>query len=196
MTTFFLTCLVLGGGVVLLQLVAGALGFDSEVPSDGVAALAGEGLDLLSVRSLAAGLGFFGAGGLAALGAGLGPILAVIAGVGGGALGAMGVAASMRALRRLESDRTFRLAGAVGQSGRVYLGIPGRRSGAGKVHIALQGRLMELEAVTPEEGIGTGAPVLVIDTIPPATVVVVPQPSILEEAHGEPDPIPADRGDR
>jgi hypothetical protein len=74
----------------------------------------------------------------------------------------------------------------VGQSGDVYLSIPAHRGGTGKVHITLQERLMELDAVTTEEFIDTGARVLVIDTIAPATVVVVREPRILEEGN---DPV-------
>jgi hypothetical protein len=87
----------------------------------------------------------------------------------------------MRGMQRLEGDQTFRLANTVGQSGQVYLGIPAQRTGTGKIHITIQERLMELDAVTPEGEIPTGARVLVIDSIAPATVIVVAQPTILEE---------------
>ena len=94
---------------------------------------------------------------------------------------AVGVAAVMRGMQRLEADQTFRLANAVGKTGDVYLSIPGERTGTGKVHITIHERLMELDAITPEGEIPTGARVLVIDSIAPATVIVVPQPRILDD---------------
>lgn len=182
MTTLFWTCLLLGGGVVVLQLGASMLGLDHEAPdSEFGHGPVSEGLQLFSLRALSAGVAFFGVGGLAGLRLGWPGLVAIPLGLVTGAAAAIGVSTVLRGLRRLESDRTFRLASAVGQSGEVYLRIPGQRSGAGKIHIALQERLMELEAVTPDEELPTGARVLVIDTIAPATVIVVPQPRILED---------------
>ena len=54
----------------------------------------------------------------------------------------------MRAIYRLSEDRTVRISRAVGQEGMVYLPIPADKAGAGKIHLNLQGRLMEYAAVT------------------------------------------------
>lgn len=63
-----------------------------------------DALNLLSVRTLAAGIAFFGVGGLAALAGGLIPLLALLVAltVSGGA--AVGVAVLMRSLTRLEEE--------------------------------------------------------------------------------------------
>jgi hypothetical protein len=58
----------------------------------------------------------------------------------------------------------------------VYLAVPGARDGAGKVHLTLQGRLVELQAVTPNDALPTGQRVLVIDVAGPDTVVVIKDP--------------------
>ena len=69
-----------------------------------------------------------------------------------GMLGGIGfVAASfyvMQTLARLKSDGTLVLENAVGKEARVSLTVPGERQGRGKVMVALQGRLVELEAET------------------------------------------------
>lgn len=182
MTSFLWICLLLGGGVVVLQFAASLLGMDHDAPHGefGHGPIS-EGLQLFSVRALSAGVAFFGIGGLAALRLGLPAVLAIPIGAVAGILGAIGVAAVMRGMRRLEGDQTFRLTNAVGKSGDVYLSIPPQRSGTGKIHITIQERLMELDAVTPDEEIPTGSRVLVIDSIAPATVVVALQPRILED---------------
>lgn len=184
MTTFFVTCAALGGAVLLIQLVLGFFGmgdhglehhdghFGKEVLS--------EGLNLLSVRALSAGVAFFGVGGLIGQATGFGLFLAFPLAliVGGGA--AVATAMAMRAMLRLEDDGTVQIHGAVGATGTVYLAIPGERQGVGKVHLTLQNRLVELQAVTSQHSLPTGSRVLVIDVVGPDTVDVVPDPIALE----------------
>ena len=180
MTTFFLWCGVLGGAVLVLQLVAGVVGMGDVHGHDVSSHHAGtEGLNLLSIRSLAAGLAFFGIAGLAARS--FGAPVAFAAAVVAGLAAAFGVAAIVRAFRRLEHDATLALGSAVGATGTVYLSIPGRRSGVGKVHITVQNRLVECLAVTTEDALPTGASVLVIDLQGNDTVVVVRNPILLNE---------------
>jgi hypothetical protein len=182
MTSLLWMCVLVGGGVVVLQFGASLLGLDHDAPHGefGHGPIS-EGLQLFSVRALSAGVAFFGIGGLAALRLGLPAMVAIPVGAIAGVAAVVGVAAVMRGMQRLEGDQTFRLSNAVGKSGEVYLSIPAQRSGTGKIHIAIQERLMELDAITPEEEIPTGARVLVIDSIAPATVIVVLQPKILED---------------
>lgn len=172
--TLFLACALLGGAVVLIQLVLGVLGADHDLPGGDLHL---DGLDLLSVRALSAGLTFFGVGGLLALqlGAFLPLALAVAAVAGTGAT--VGVALLLRALLRLESDGTVRIEGAVGEAGTVYLGIPGEGGGMGKVTLTLQGRTVECQAVA-REPLPTGTPVVVVDVLGPDLVEVVPSPDI------------------
>ena len=200
MHQLFLVCALLGGAILVLQLVLGLVGGHLPVPHDhdlhlghGAAGHAGHGghaghaaaqgqdgsasgLDLFTVRSVTAAIAFFGAGGLAIESMGGARWLALLAaGVLGGAA-MLAVAVVMRALLRLEDDGTVSVDNAVGATGTVYLSIPGRRQGAGKVHLTLQNRLVELQAVTPEATLPTGAAVLVVDVVGPDTVVVVPTP--------------------
>lgn len=172
----FWVCAVAGGGFILLQSLLGLMGADDDSHHDH-AAHAGDGLHLLSLRAIAAGLCFLGLAGLAALEWGFPPLLALpvatVAGVGAAA----GVAFVMRGMRRMESDGVVRVEGAVGHPATVYLSIPGGRGAPGKVHLFLQGRTVEMNAVS-RDPLPTGAPVVVVDVLDPETLEVAPQPQL------------------
>jgi membrane protein implicated in regulation of membrane protease activity len=181
-TTLFLTCAVLGGVILLAQLALGVVGIGDhedashhtgthEVPSDG--------LQLLSVRALAAGVAFFGLGGLAATLLGVPAVLAVVLGVVLGAGAMVGVAMAMRSMLKLERDASVRIEHAVGSSATVYVPVPAAHGGVGKVLLTLKGRTVEYQAVTPEgQLLPTGTPVVVVDVRGDDTVEVVPLPSL------------------
>ena len=63
---------------------------------------------------------------------------------------------------------------AIGRQGTVYLTVPARKAGAGKVTIKLQNRTVEYKAMTGEEELPTGAQVVVVSVVAPGTVEVVP----------------------
>ena len=183
MATFFLTCALLGGGILVLQLVLSAFGFDAgshdaSFDLGGHHAIGhahvGDGLSLLSVRAMSAGVAFFGVAGWGALGAGwhVALALAAAAAVGFGAM--VTVAVVMRSLLKLEDDGAVRLEHAIGQGGTVYVPIPGQRTGTGKVMLTLQSRTVECRAVTPDGPLATGTPVTVVDVRGPDLLEVVP----------------------
>jgi hypothetical protein len=179
-TTLYLWCAVVGSIVLLFQLVAGFVGLEYGHAHDGqFGDASSEGLNLLSVRSIAAGVAFFGIVGLAS--ATLGPVIAPVAAIAAGVTAMVGVAAIIKAFGRLERDATLSLVSAVGSTGSVYLSVPGRREGAGKVHVTVQGRLVECRAVTDEVALPTGTPVLVVDVDGADTLVVVRNPILLNE---------------
>ena len=189
MHTFFLTCALLGGAILVIQLLLGVLGIvhdglDSPGEShESHVEAASEGLNLLSVRALSAGLGFFGVGGMAGLATGLGLLaalpLAIVLGLGA----TIATAVITRAMLRLEDDGSVSIHGAVGTTGTVYLAIPSERKGAGKVLLTLQNRTVEYQAVTSERALPTGTSVLVVDVVGPDTVDVVPDPITKELPH-------------
>lgn len=72
----------------------------------------------------------------------------------------------LKNMYKLAQDNTMNINNAVGKTGQVYLTIPAAKSGNGKVHIAIQGSLRELEAVTEQEQpIATGSNIKVIGII-------------------------------
>jgi hypothetical protein len=196
MSTVFLVCVVLGATILLAQIVLTALGLGGgshlegahlEAPDaadghGGFGELA-HGLDLLSVRSLSAGVAIFGAAGLA-LARVVPPLLAVPLALFPGLLAAAGTAYLTRQMLRLESSGSLLLEGTVGQEGSVYLTIPAASAGSerhGLVHLNLQGRTVELRAVTSEScELPTGSPVVVISVAEGGETVEVVLPSTLE----------------
>jgi hypothetical protein len=183
-------CAVFGGGILLAQLFLGVAGFEGFGHADGHDSFDGhghlaEGMHLRSARAIAAGVTFFGLGGLLGLQLGLGSIFSVPVGVLVGAIAQTGTARVLKNLSRFDQDRTLVLDRAVGQSGKVYLTVPAEGSGLGKVHVSVQERLIEVPAITRYEAIPTGAAVLVVDIDEdrPGTLVVVANPPLLEDPH-------------
>ena len=169
MATFFLACAVLGGGILVLQLALGLVGHDADGLGGGHGfSHASEGFDLLTVRSVAAAVAFFGIGGRAAL--------ALLASLGAGGLAALGNAALMRLLRNFESDGVVRIDRAVGQSGRVHVKVPGGPNRPGKVLLTVQDRLLELPAVSLDGELPSGTEVIVVGVADGDTVEVVRTP--------------------
>lgn len=61
------------------------------------------------------------------------------------------VAYIMRGLYRIQSDGTSDIRKAVGMVGTVYMNIPAKREGKGKINVMIGDRLEEREAVTDDE---------------------------------------------
>jgi hypothetical protein len=132
-------------------------------------------VSMLTVRTLVAAITFFGLVGLAA-GKQWGednPTTHVVA-VASGAAAMFMVAWLMRSMSRLRAEGTVRMDRAVGQSGTVYLPIPGQRAGLGKILLNLQNRTVECQAMTAKQDLPTGAKVTVVAVVSPDTVEVAP----------------------
>ena len=130
------------------------------------------GLRIFTIRGLVAFFSVFGWAGLALSRSGVpGGISTLIAFLLG--LGAMVVLALMlRGALGLQSDGTMDLKNALGLCGTVYLTVPPRRQGTGKITLVLQGQLGEFEALTDEpEPLKTGQSVQVIGLSGPIMVV-------------------------
>lgn len=185
MTTLFVVCAALGGGVLVVQLLLGLLGvIDAGGHADvggghdhPGAPTAAEGLDLLSVRALSAGVAFFGLGGLAGMATPLRLLAAIPLAILGGIAAMYGTAVAMRWMLGFEDDGTVSIHGAVGATGTVYLTIPGERQGSGKVMLTLQNRIVEYQAITSDALLPTGAAIMVVDVVGPDTVHVVADPT-------------------
>jgi hypothetical protein len=177
MYSFFLVTAGLGAAVLVLQIVLSLVGVDSDASGD---VDIQEGLDLLSVRSLSAGAAAFGLAGLAVMEVGLPGSFALILG------GLLGIGAAvltawltMRMLR-LDQSGSLHMEGAVGCAGMVRISIPGNGDGAGRVQFELQGRTLEMKAVSPEGPIATGTAVTIVGLVDGETVEVVPTPTLKE----------------
>lgn len=183
MDTVFLICAALGATLLLCEVVAGMLGFGHDHDTDTGGAdhdtdggnTEGHGNSLfgmLSVRTLTAAVLFFGLGGLTARYYGAEDLAAFGAAVGAGALALYSVALVMKSLKTLKSDGTVRIDRAVGHTGTVYLRVPGARGGSGKIHLVLQNRTVEYQAITTGDELPTGKPVKVVAIVNADTVEV------------------------
>jgi hypothetical protein len=119
--------------------------------------------EVLSVRTLSAAVTFFGLAGKTTMAYGYSPlgslVLAIVAGV-----AAMYIVYWLfKQVYRLQHTGTENIRNAIGASAVVYVPIPGKRAGAGKVTFRLQNRLVEYQAVTDDdERLATGEKVVVV----------------------------------
>lgn len=187
MTTLFLTAAVIGGLLLIAQLVLGFFGGDHgdaahhDAAHHGAShhAHASDGLQLLSARAVSAAVAFFGIGGLGLASIGLPAVFALAGGSVLGIAAMFGVAWTMRSMLKFESDGSISIQRAVGSAATVYVPIPGSKAGAGKVTLTLQGRTVEYQAITAEGiALPTGMSVVVVDVHNDDTVEVAPLPSI------------------
>jgi hypothetical protein len=130
---------------------------------------------VLTLRTLVAAVAFFGIAGKATLAAGKSDNVALIVALVAGVAAMYGVYALMRAIYSLQSDGTLNIRNSLGQRGSVYIPIAGRRQSAGKLQLRMQGRLVELAAMTDhDQRLATGVQVEVIEVIGPRMVLVAP----------------------
>jgi hypothetical protein len=177
MYSFFEVCVLLGGGILAIQIVLSLVGIDH---AGALEIDIAEGLDLLGVRALAAGLAGYGLGGMVAMELGLSTALALGFAFVPALAAAAGTAWLTRRMVGLQRSGSLRLEDAVGQGGTVRIAIPASGLDAGRVQFELQGRTLEMKAVTPGDPIRTGAPVTIVGFVDSDTVEVVPTPSLRE----------------
>jgi membrane-bound ClpP family serine protease len=68
----------------------------------------------------------------------------------------------IKQITKLAEDNTFKLEHTLQKSGTVYLTIPGRKQGIGKISISIKGSHKELSAISLSDKIDTGAVVKVV----------------------------------
>jgi len=137
---------------------------------------------LTNLQSIAAAVAFFGLGGAAVVSSGAPMWGAVAVAAVAGVAAASGVAAMLRSMTAFESDGTLPIDAAIGALGQVYVSIPARQAGLGKVHVTVRDRLVEYEAMTNGAALEVGEPVLVTDVASSGSLVVcaVDEPTLLQ----------------
>jgi hypothetical protein len=190
----YLLCATIGGTVLLIQtllLVFAGHGADGDVHLDAdlhdgdlshgdtshggpEAHDAGDFLKMLSLKTVVAFLTFFGLAGLASAQGGFSPASTLVVALGAGSVAFYMVAYLVVCLSRLQSKGNLDPRNAVGETGQVYLRVPGQRSGQGKVLVEFQGRKVDMKAVTAGGEIPSGSPVRVVALSSKDTVEVLP----------------------
>ncbi|MBL9081267.1 MAG: hypothetical protein JNK76_05645 [Planctomycetales bacterium] len=129
---------------------------------------------VISFRTVTAAMAFFGLTGLAMEANGVGQSASLAVAAAAGVASMYFVHWMMRSLALLKAEGTTRIQEAVGAVGSVYIKIPGHRAGQGKVTLTLQGRTVELNALTGDEPLPTGARIVVTKVVGPDAVEVAP----------------------
>lgn len=80
----------------------------------------------------------------------------------------------IKQVQKLGEDNSFKLTNTINKSAEVYLTIPGHKSGKGKVMISVNGAFHELQAMTENDPIPTGAVVKVVKIINNNILIVEP----------------------
>ncbi len=169
MGLLYLLALVLGGGLLIVQLVGGAhhggghfAHFGDSDHLGGADHHAQQGPGVLSTRSVTYGLFAFGFVGTALHALRLaGEPLALGVAVAAGAAATLGVGTALRRLGDPAASGEAELLEARGRSGRVV--VPLSREQRGKVRVQIKGQAVDILATTSGDELKTGADVVVVD---------------------------------
>ena len=132
-----------------------------------------DGLRVFTVRGIIAFLVVFGWVGVVMDSAGAALWISLAVATVSGVAVMFALAFMMRAVLKLRDNGNIDNRNAIGVAGKVYLTIPPKRSGEGKVNVMLQGAYVERDAVTDEsEPIPTGCEVVVVALSGQTTLVV------------------------
>lgn len=128
---------------------------------------------IISFRTVVAALTFFGLAGMTSLSGGVTSVPSLVVALGAGVLAMWIVHRLMRLLYSLGQDKTVRIERSVGARGTVYVPIPPKKQGTGKIQLRLQDRIVECIALTAgPERLPTGAKVVVTEVVSPTTLEV------------------------
>lgn len=130
-------------------------------------------LKLFSIRGIMAFLAIGGWVGLLMSELGLATWLAGIIAFVAGAAVAVLIAFVYKWFEKIESDGNINIRSAVGKRGTVYIPVPGKGCGRGKVNVTMEDRIVEYDAITEEaEAIPTNSAVEVADVMDETTIIV------------------------
>lgn len=163
--------------IFIIQLIITLAGGDADdLDADGDADFDGDhgdGMHIFSIKSILAFLMFYGWSGLAAIQYGMIAWWTItLISLGIGVLMMMFTAWLFFMLLKLQESGTMKIENAIGKQGEVYLTIPAKKGGVGKIQIIIQGSYRTLDALTEDtEDIKTGTFVEVIEVINDTLVV-------------------------
>lgn len=160
--------------VQIVLLCFSSFGGDADLDGDGeIDVDMDSGVSLFTTKSLTAFLSIGGWAGLltcSAVADNLQWLSIIIALVAGGAAWA-GVYFALRGIAKMQCNGALQTEKLVGQRATVYVSIPQKRSGRGKITLEAQGKYTELDAVTDGDRIAVDEVVEIIATQNECTVV-------------------------
>lgn len=134
---------------------------DADVGSGSAISLA----RFLSFRVIVAASAFFGVLGLWADSAKLHPMVSLAIALLGGWVAGAAVAFIMGFINKLQSSGNVKMESAVGKTATVYIPIPENKTNTGKIQLSIQGRIDEMEAMTPGPALPSGATVVIKEIV-------------------------------
>ena len=180
--SLYLICAIVGGLIMVIQFLMMILGFgdfndvdapdvdldggdvdsgDADVGSGSAISLA----RFLSFRVIVAASAFFGVLGLWADSAKLHPMVSLAIALLGGWVAGAAVAFIMGFINKLQSSGNVKMESAVGKTATVYIPIPENKTNTGKIQLSIQGRIDEMEAMTPGPALPSGATVVIKEIV-------------------------------
>lgn len=154
-------------------------GQSDDIDSDGIDigdtgdSLGDDGLALFSVRGIVAMFCISGWTGIVFVDMGMGSLETILLSSVCGIATLFGIAYLMKAVLKLQSSGNIQLGSAVGKIGEVYIPIPPKGQGRGKINITIQDRFIEVDAITHDDEIlRTGETVRVVSTDDAGLVMV------------------------
>lgn len=176
MQQVFWVCALVGSAVFVIQLLLTLFGMDSsdiDVDFDaGDTMDLGGGLSLFSIKSLVNFFVGFGWAGICLHSLIGNAVLLVLAAAAVGLFFVWMFFFIYKQTKKLEANGAFRIEYCKGRVADVYLRIPEKKSGRGKVQISVNGSVHELDAVTEGEAITTGRKVRITDIVGGEMLVV------------------------
>jgi hypothetical protein len=163
--------------VMLVQaiLLLVGVGIDGDIDGDGVpdADVDSDGLGLISIRGIVAFFSIGGWAGFVADAGGLPVVISVLIALASGLLALIGIAVLFKSFYKLQGSGNLNVDHAIGKTGKVYLTIPPKGQGQGKINLLLQEQLVELDALNQGDApLLTGQSVIVCSVADSQTVVV------------------------
>ncbi len=148
--------------IFLIQLALTFIGLDADLEADFDA---GDGLGLISFRSILAFATFFGWGGVLAISEGFSAPKALMIAFLCGFIAMVTLAYMLSKLFGMQESGTINVYEAIAQEGEVYINIPKAKKGKGKIQINIADKLMEFDAISDGAAIATGVKVIVKDVL-------------------------------
>lgn len=128
---------------------------------------------LLSVQSVIAFLCIFGWSGITAIANGMPEWAALVLAAVLGFAAMLLVAKIIQWSSKLAQNGTFNVKNLLGESGTVYIPIPPKGNGSGKINVSCGERFLEFDAISEgDETLSTGVPVRVVDIVSGSVLVV------------------------
>ena len=155
----YLVIACIGTLFLLVQIVMMIIGAESgdadlDTDTDGDGALDSHtdtGMSLFTTKGLTAFFAIGGWTGIVMLTCGVNTAVSIVVSIVAGLVAYIVVWFVIRMILRLQEDGTADYNSAVGKVATVYVSVPPKREGRGKITLVLQGRYTEADAVTDEE---------------------------------------------